>query len=273
MKGFTLIELLVVIAIIALLVSILLPSLNRARELAKRAVCMANMNGNGKGMVIYQAENDDDMPWMYWTDGTNTYTIDTTVETTNATMTADGAPNGAQSITAAMFLLIREGMSSAGLFTCPSSSENDMESLKDADGDYYWDFQDYDYVSYSYQAPLDLATNGNAVSSSLGSTPIMADERPAGYEATYTWTNVVGADKETIKDNMSPNHSGGEYMNLLYSDAHVASTKTPAAGVSDDNVFTAGGATEADWDTAISQDITAHDDAADSFLVGGVEQP
>ena len=63
-KGFTLIELLVVIAIIALLVSILLPSLNRARELAKRAICASNLHSIGQAFALYQGENNDQWPWL-----------------------------------------------------------------------------------------------------------------------------------------------------------------------------------------------------------------
>lgn len=56
--GFTLIELLVVVAIIALLVSILLPALGRARDLTRTSVCMANMRGCGSAMAVYQAEQN-----------------------------------------------------------------------------------------------------------------------------------------------------------------------------------------------------------------------
>lgn len=60
--GFTLIELLVVIAIISLLVSILLPSLTKAKELAQSAVCQSNLRSIGTGFVIYQSEWDGFYP-------------------------------------------------------------------------------------------------------------------------------------------------------------------------------------------------------------------
>lgn len=52
-KGFTLIELLVVVAIIALLISILLPSLSRAREQGRRVVCAASLRSISQGAALY----------------------------------------------------------------------------------------------------------------------------------------------------------------------------------------------------------------------------
>ncbi len=62
--GFTLIELLVVISIIALLISILLPSLSQARERAKAVVCLANLRSIGQATAMYM-DNDDQrvIPW------------------------------------------------------------------------------------------------------------------------------------------------------------------------------------------------------------------
>jgi len=61
-SGFTLIELLVVIAIISLLVSILLPSLQKAKELARQTVCMANLKSCGLSFVYYVEEWDGWIP-------------------------------------------------------------------------------------------------------------------------------------------------------------------------------------------------------------------
>jgi prepilin-type N-terminal cleavage/methylation domain-containing protein/prepilin-type processing-associated H-X9-DG protein len=60
-KGFTLIELLVVIAIIAVLMAILMPALNRAREQGKRATCLSNLKQLTLAWIMYADDNDDNL--------------------------------------------------------------------------------------------------------------------------------------------------------------------------------------------------------------------
>ena len=61
-NGFTLIELLVVIAIIALLVSILVPTLGTARELARATSCMTHLRAIGMATHLYAQDNNDWLP-------------------------------------------------------------------------------------------------------------------------------------------------------------------------------------------------------------------
>ncbi len=61
-RGFTLIELLVVIAIISLLVSILLPSLGKAKDLAKAAMCGSQTRNMALAFLLYREEWDF-LPW------------------------------------------------------------------------------------------------------------------------------------------------------------------------------------------------------------------
>ena len=61
-KGFTLIELLVVIAVLALLLSVIMPSLAKAKELARRTVCLSHQGQLGLICVTYAHENEDWFP-------------------------------------------------------------------------------------------------------------------------------------------------------------------------------------------------------------------
>jgi prepilin-type N-terminal cleavage/methylation domain-containing protein/prepilin-type processing-associated H-X9-DG protein len=64
-RGFTLIELLVVIAIIALLLSILMPAIARARESARRTACLSNIRQVHLTFFLYAQDNRDRVPIGY----------------------------------------------------------------------------------------------------------------------------------------------------------------------------------------------------------------
>lgn len=75
-RAFTLIELLVVVAIIALLISVLLPALSKAREQARVATCLTNMRSIGQAAAQYlNSDSSGDLPWVlprgYRTEGRN----------------------------------------------------------------------------------------------------------------------------------------------------------------------------------------------------------
>ncbi len=61
-RGFTLIELLVVIAIISILASMLFPAFSRARESARKVVCISNLKQVGLGIMMYKQDYDEMFP-------------------------------------------------------------------------------------------------------------------------------------------------------------------------------------------------------------------
>lgn len=66
-RAFTLVELLVVISIIALLLSILMPALNKVREQAKTLVCATRMSQWGQYLFLYANDNQDNIPYLIYT--------------------------------------------------------------------------------------------------------------------------------------------------------------------------------------------------------------
>jgi prepilin-type N-terminal cleavage/methylation domain-containing protein/prepilin-type processing-associated H-X9-DG protein len=66
MRGFTLVELLVVIAVIALLISILLPSLSGARRVAQATICLSNLKQCGQVFLLYSLDHNGATPGTFW---------------------------------------------------------------------------------------------------------------------------------------------------------------------------------------------------------------
>ena len=138
--GFTLIELLVVISIIAILVSILLPALAKARELANRAVCMANIRGIIQSILTYSQANSGVFPAALVKVGGIGVTSGDVVNGPTVPGTFQNNPlgfwgqtpqnvvqqwyspvrSGAEQPLAGMWILVLQGYSTPASFLCPS---------------------------------------------------------------------------------------------------------------------------------------------------------
>jgi len=298
-RGFTLIELMVVITIIALLLTILLPGLAKALELARRAKCGANLKGIGEGLATKDAEKvmySSGGSGLPWADGTTAaephLTGVGTGDRGKDPWATTPAPLTEYPVSTNMYALIHRADVEPAAFVCPSTPDEVDDDIIAPTGEKYWDFVDNDSLSYSYQAPLDdgAGTESSPFVNTHSSVVIMADQNPISVtalnsngqpgdedEAQSDWSTVMVDLEEPHAGTMmgqSANHKG-EYVNALRFDGTLKTSFAANIGYDKDCIWTPGGLTNTnnEWEdneytgSASPYTVSQHRKPNDSFLI------
>ncbi len=256
-RAFSLVELMVVVAIIALLISILIPTLTRAEEQARQAVCQGNLRGINTGWVLYSRENNASPPILP-DHNSNVHLYYNHDLEMGDQCTVSSLGQGAQQN---LCLLVKINAVPWGMFLCPSAESSSEADRSGSGRKFGLGETGRLYCDYALQVPYVYHQNKCPLSKHMDGGIVIMGDRPPQRDPRYS----------ECRDNWSPNHP--EYgESILFMSGNVkfckdvntvgSSTSKNTGGWGGNNVYT-----RDFWDSSTpkSPKLTGYFDTASAY--------